>query len=173
MREDWRNEPASEKQKEKLRFFGCTWEGAITKGQASEALDQCAQSFPAKEQEWDNRPATQSQRQELAELGADLDEGPELTYRQAKDWIEELGTEGLEAEVDRVAEEAEEILRVREKEDDDSWDELATACIELYPWLDWPSYLRTVKHVRAKTLQRIHLADMVTGVKELFPERFQ
>jgi ankyrin repeat protein len=36
-----RSEPATAKQKEKLQFFGCTWQEGITKGQASNAIDEC------------------------------------------------------------------------------------------------------------------------------------
>lgn len=45
-----RSEPATEKQKEKLCFFGRTFEDKITKGQASDALDECARVFPEKNQ---------------------------------------------------------------------------------------------------------------------------
>src|SRR5712671_1654715 len=46
MSDDWRNEPATERQKEKLHFFGCTWDEGITAGQASDALEECAKQFP-------------------------------------------------------------------------------------------------------------------------------
>jgi hypothetical protein len=45
-----RAEPATEKQKEKLRWFGCTWDEGVTKGQASDALDKCARDFPEVDQ---------------------------------------------------------------------------------------------------------------------------
>lgn len=94
---DWRNEPASEKQKEKLRFFGCSWDEGITKGQASDALDECARQFPKKNEEYYNRPATAEQlaklRDYLKEDGEEpedyADEGRPLTYRQAKDLLED------------------------------------------------------------------------------------
>jgi vacuolar-type H+-ATPase subunit E/Vma4 len=65
MSNDWRNDPATEKQKEKLRFFGCTWEEGITKGQASDAIDECVKMFPEKEKEYQNRPATEAQMKEI------------------------------------------------------------------------------------------------------------
>jgi predicted DNA-binding WGR domain protein len=53
-----KNQPAMEQQKQKLAFFGCTWTGQITVGQASEALLQCARDFPDREAAWiPRRPA--------------------------------------------------------------------------------------------------------------------
>ena len=49
MSDDWRNELATEQQKEKLRFFGCTWDDGITAGQAGDALEECRTQFPAVE----------------------------------------------------------------------------------------------------------------------------
>lgn len=53
MNPDWRNDPATEGQIEKLRFFGCTWEEGrdedITAAQANDALKECARLFPDKE----------------------------------------------------------------------------------------------------------------------------
>ena len=59
---DWRNEHATEKQKEKLRFFGCTWNGDITVRHASDALLQCARDFPDREMAWQkqNSPLQES-----------------------------------------------------------------------------------------------------------------
>ncbi len=52
--------PASEIQKDKLRFFGCTWNGDITVGEANDALEKCAEQFPQAEAfyrlyEWNKR----------------------------------------------------------------------------------------------------------------------
>jgi hypothetical protein len=47
-----RNLPASTIQKKKLSFFGCTWDGAITTGQAADALAECAYRFPNAEAAW-------------------------------------------------------------------------------------------------------------------------
>src|ERR1017187_1382047 len=49
MSDDWRNELATEQQKEKLRFLGCTWDDGITAGQAGDALEECRTQFPAVE----------------------------------------------------------------------------------------------------------------------------
>lgn len=109
---DWRNEPASEKQKEKLRFFGCSWEDGITKGQASDALDECAKQFPEKDAEYYNRPATEEQLAKLRDyLKPDgeepedyADEGQPLTYGQAKDLLQEFKmAERKEAEEKELA----------------------------------------------------------------------
>ncbi len=50
-----KNDPATESQKEKLRFFGCTWDAGITTGQASDALVECAKQFPDNEAAYQNR----------------------------------------------------------------------------------------------------------------------
>lgn len=87
MSDDWRNDPATDKQKEKLRFFGCTWDEGITKGQASDALDQCAQQLPQRNAEWYDRPATPDQIEQLKAYGVEIEQ--RLTYEDAKELIEE------------------------------------------------------------------------------------
>jgi hypothetical protein len=84
-----RNEPATEKQKEKLRYFGCSWEENITKGQASDALEECARKFPDINRAYYNRPVTDEQLAKLRSFGEDPIGDPDdpLTYGQAKDWI--------------------------------------------------------------------------------------
>ncbi|MGD1089299.1 MAG: ankyrin repeat domain-containing protein, partial [Verrucomicrobiota bacterium] len=90
-----RNEPATEKQKEKLRYFGYVFDEKISKGQASDALDKCAKDFPEVNQAYYNRPATEEQLAYILPiLEADgealedyADEGKSLTYQQAKDLI--------------------------------------------------------------------------------------
>jgi uncharacterized tellurite resistance protein B-like protein len=70
MSDDWRNELASEQQKEKLRFFGCTWDDGITAGQAEDALADCARQFPEAEATWQkNQPATEKQKEKLKFFG--------------------------------------------------------------------------------------------------------
>ena len=94
----WRTEPATEKQKQKLRYFGCVWDVGITKGQASTALDKCANDFPEVNEAYYNRPATDEQLARLRPiLKADGEEpsdhaadGKTLTYREAKDLIEDI-----------------------------------------------------------------------------------
>jgi hypothetical protein len=76
-----RSEPATEKQKEKLRWFGCVLDKGMTKGQASDAIDKCVKDFPEKDWAYYNRPATEEQ---LAKLRS---RKKTLTYRQAKDLI--------------------------------------------------------------------------------------
>jgi hypothetical protein len=130
----WRAEPATEKQKDKLLFFGCTWDEGITKGQAHDAIDSCVKMFPEKEKEYQNRPATEAQIEEiqvyLEAYGETLEEyvesGQTLTYQQAnqmiKDWQQD-------EEATRQLEEMEAI----EKEyiiDVGDW-------AEIYPGLTW------------------------------------
>jgi uncharacterized Zn finger protein (UPF0148 family) len=84
-----RSEPATEKQKEKLRWFGCTFGEGMTKGQASDALDKCVKDFPEREQAYYSRPATEEQMTKLRSYyGKNLDEvdGP-FTYGKVKDLI--------------------------------------------------------------------------------------
>lgn len=45
MKPDWRNEPATEEQQEKLRFFGCTWNGGITVGRPTMHLRNVLNNF--------------------------------------------------------------------------------------------------------------------------------
>ena len=91
-----RNESATEKQKEKLRWFGCTWDEGITKGQASDALDACASQFPDRDAEYYSRPVTEDQKAKLRSFRKNPDDnrrdGP-LTYAEAKDLIRDCERE--------------------------------------------------------------------------------
>jgi uncharacterized tellurite resistance protein B-like protein len=70
MSNEWRNELATEEQKEKLRFFGCTWDDGITAGQASDALEDCARQFPDAEADYQkSQPATEMQKEKLRFFG--------------------------------------------------------------------------------------------------------
>jgi len=77
-----RDEPATEKQKEKLRYFGYAFDENISKGQASDALDKCVRDFPEKNLAYYNRPATEEQKAKLRSKGH-----RSLTYGKAKDLI--------------------------------------------------------------------------------------
>ncbi len=64
--EELRSELATEKQKEKLRFFGCTWDEGVTAGQADDALEECARQFPNAEVTWQkNQPAREDPKTPL------------------------------------------------------------------------------------------------------------
>jgi len=91
-----RIEPATEKQKEKLRYFGYAFDEKISKGQASDAIDECVKQFPQKNADYYNRPATEEQ---LAKLRS---RNKTLTYGQAKDLIWERDMEKRHR--DRVSE---------------------------------------------------------------------
>ena len=91
-----RSEPATEQQKEKLRYFGCTFGKKITKGQASDALDKCAIDFPEVNRAYYNRPASEEQ---LAKLQS---RNKAITYEQAKNLIWERDMEKRHR--DRVSE---------------------------------------------------------------------
>jgi len=96
-----RTETATEKQKAKLRWFGCTWEGEITEGQASDAITECVTRFPQLDADYYNRPATEEQlatlRPYLSANGETPDDyadpGKSLTYAQAKDLVWECEME--------------------------------------------------------------------------------
>ena len=67
---NWQIAFATENQKEKLRFFGCTWDDGITASQANEALEECARQFPDAEATWQkNQPATEKQKEKLRYFG--------------------------------------------------------------------------------------------------------
>ena len=92
-----RNEPATEKQKEKLRWFDCAFAEGMTKGEASDLIDKCVRDFPEKDRAYYARPATDEQ---LAQLRAKANRA--LTYGEAKDMISERAME--KRHDDRLAE---------------------------------------------------------------------
>lgn len=44
--ESWRSKPLTEKQANRLSYFGCTWDPGVTRGQASDAIAECVKAFP-------------------------------------------------------------------------------------------------------------------------------
>jgi hypothetical protein len=56
-----RSEPATEKQKEKLCYFGYAVISGMTKGEAGDAIDECIRLHPEKDREYYDRPATEEQ----------------------------------------------------------------------------------------------------------------
>jgi hypothetical protein len=74
-----RGRPASTIQKKKLSFFGCTWDGAITAGQAADALSECANRFPDMEAAWLKWLKRQS---ELATHTATLQESSAVCHKR-------------------------------------------------------------------------------------------
>lgn len=107
--ESWRCDPATDKQEHKLKYFGCTWDEGITKGQASEAIDECARSYPELERSYYARPATKDQLEELRPYlgkGETPDDyaapGEPLTYGRAKDLLEEFRLEERAREEERM-----------------------------------------------------------------------
>jgi hypothetical protein len=91
----WRHGPATEQQKEKLLWFGCTWKGAITVGHAHDALEECAKSFPDRDAAYYRRPATEEQFnilqpyfEKYGEEPGDHAEGDYLTYGEAMELIQ-------------------------------------------------------------------------------------
>jgi hypothetical protein len=102
-----RAEPATEKQKEKLRYFGCAFDEKISKGQASDALDKCARDFPEVDRAYYDRPATEEQLAILrAYYGKNLDEvdGP-LTCGKVKDLIWDIQMEQRQKEEEKFEKE--------------------------------------------------------------------
>lgn len=101
-----RSELATEKQKEKLRWFGCTWGEGITKGQASDALNACARQFPDRNAVYYSRPATEEQKATLRKFRKNPDDnrrdGP-LTYGEAKDLIRDCEREAQRKYLDSLS----------------------------------------------------------------------
>lgn len=97
MNPDWRNEPATETQKEKLRFFGCTWDEGITAGQASDALEECAKQFPDAEAAYQkSQPATEEQKDKLRFFGCTWN--GDITVEHASDALLECAKQFPEKE---------------------------------------------------------------------------
>ena len=109
-----RSEPATEKQKEKLCYFGYTVNPGMTKGEASDAIDECIRLHPEKDREYYDRPATEEQMaqlresakadKDLAEMFEEMDEeGSVLTYGKAKDLIRDSERDAQRREIDRFS----------------------------------------------------------------------
>ena len=109
-----RSEQATEKQKEKLRYFGYTVRPGITKGEASDAIDEYVRRFPERDREYYDRPATEEQMAKLkrfAETDEDMaiglqevaEEGSQITYGQAKDWLWQCEMDQRQREEEREA----------------------------------------------------------------------
>lgn len=106
-----RGEPATEKQKEKLLWFGYPIKGDMTKGEASDVLDECIRQDPEKERQYYDRPATEEQMAQLHEYAkADKDlmemfqemkeEESTLTYGEAKDLLRDCERDVQRREMD-------------------------------------------------------------------------
>jgi hypothetical protein len=167
---EWRNDPATEKQKDKLRFFGCTFDEGITKGQASDAISECVRRFPEREKEYQDRPPTKEQlsklRRYLKKRGEKLEEYSEpddpLTYGQAKDLIEELEVEEQQAALGEMDKEY--IIDVG------GW-------AELYPGLSWKRVQDAAKLLDRERPgwrnERNHIDLMLEKVAQLNPQLLQ
>jgi hypothetical protein len=102
MSDQWRNELATEKQTEKLRFFGCTWDEGITAGQAGDALEECARQFPEAEATWQkNQPATEKQKEKLRYFGCTW--SGDINVGQASDALLQCASDFPDKEADLVA----------------------------------------------------------------------
>ncbi|MGH7951684.1 MAG: hypothetical protein ACREFE_07160, partial [Limisphaerales bacterium] len=92
MNPNWRDNPATEEQKEKLRYFGCTWDEGIKAEQASDALEECARQFPDAELTYQkNLPATKEQIEKLRFFGCTWN--GEITVGKASDALAECAKE--------------------------------------------------------------------------------
>ena len=97
MSENWRNQPATDEQKGKLRFFGCTWDEGITAGQASDALEECAKQFPDAEAVYQkSQPATEKQKEKLKYFGCTWN--GDITVEKASDALVECAKQFPEKE---------------------------------------------------------------------------
>lgn len=173
--ESWRNDPMTEKQKVKLGFFGCTWDAGITKGQASDTIDECVRGFPDIDQAYYGRPATEAQLEELREYCKTDPEAAEefaeeaetMTCGEAKKSIEDWKMHRREQE-----QEEEEVYRNSEEgQIDDAHDEF------LCDWQfdDPPTREQVVKawavvKSRKTNQGRPTHRELVGALKELFAE---
>ena len=109
-----RSEPITEKQKAKLLWFGYPVRDGMTKGEASDAIDECIRQHPEREREYYERPATKEQMAQLREYAkADKDlaetleemdeEGSALTYGEAKDLVRDSERDAEQREMDRFS----------------------------------------------------------------------
>ena len=91
MSAEWRDKPATEEQKTKLRFFQCTWDEGITAGQAADALAECAKQWPGAEAEFQKSlPATEEQKKKLLFFQCEWD--GDITFGQAGDALTECAS---------------------------------------------------------------------------------
>jgi hypothetical protein len=109
-----RSEPISDKQKAKLLWFGYSVRVGMTKGEASDAIDECIRQNPEKEREYYDRPATEEQiaqlreyakaDKDLAECLKEMDEEEStLTYGEAKDLVRDSERDAEQREMDRFS----------------------------------------------------------------------
>ena len=127
---DWRNDPATQKQNDKLQFFGCSFDDGLTKGQAHDAIEKCITMFPDKEKAYQGRPATKEQMQDvrayLKANGETIEDyaanGKYLTYSEANEIVEDWKLQKEESELEEL--ESEYIIDVGD------W-------AEIYPGLTW------------------------------------
>jgi hypothetical protein len=97
-----RSEQPTGKQIEKLRWFGYNTDEITTKGQASDAIDDCVRKYPEKNKAYYSRTPTEEQLEKIREINNESNridgepyydfenDGP-LTYGRAKDLIQEWG----------------------------------------------------------------------------------
>jgi hypothetical protein len=146
-------------------------ERRVTKGQASDAIDECVKMFPERENEYQNRPATEAQMEEirayLEAYGETIEDyaesGETITYQQAKEMIKEW-------ELDEAAAQERDELEALEKEyiiDAEEW-------AEIYPGLTWErvqSAAEALDQTNAGWRQESHHRDlMLAKVAELNPQ---
>jgi DNA-directed RNA polymerase subunit RPC12/RpoP len=109
-----RSEPITDKQRAKLLWFRYSVRDGMTKGEASDAIDQCIRQNPGKEREYHDRPATEEQIAQLREYAnADKDsaecmkemveEGSTLTYGEANDLVRHSRRDAEQRGMDRFS----------------------------------------------------------------------
>ncbi len=167
-----RAEPMTEKQKEKLHFFGFAFDDNFTKGQASDALDKCARDFPEMNQAYYNRPATEEQLAYLLPiLKADDEEqgdyaadGKCLTYQEAKDLIRDYEVRAREEETLKYV---------------TYWESEDARIDEAWAWMDAFREVKreqlakawaVVKSRIADKSQKLDMDEVEDTMEELFPD---
>jgi ankyrin repeat protein len=92
-----RNGPATDKQKEMLRWFGYAFDEKITRGAASDAIEKCGRDNPEKDKAYYNHSPTEEQLEKIRQIneeaerldGKSYHDLKTLTYGKAKDIIQE------------------------------------------------------------------------------------
>jgi len=83
----WWNDPASERQLAKLRYFEIRFpQEGLTKKQASDLIEFFIEIDPENEQQYQNQPATPEQKRAICELGGN---DSNLTHQQAQELLKE------------------------------------------------------------------------------------
>jgi hypothetical protein len=156
--QDWRNDPATDKQKEKLSFFGYVFSKGITKGQASEAIAACVRANPEREREYQAVPATPEQIKRLEKLGLDT---------------EDMGFYEARRTLDDPIVESNEFIAYMESEDgliDEETDQINFLWADDYRKVGREEVARAWHHAKQKKGAAPETTEILDSLEELFSD---